>query len=79
MTLIVSPYLAITCGNPLTSIHRTGGHYTGQYQGDRFGDSITFTCPTTHRLLGSENRTCMENGQWSGLLTICDLIVENGQ
>lgn len=71
--------LAVTCGNPLISIYSTGGFYTGRYQGDRVGDLFTFTCPPTQRMLGSETRICMEDGQWSGLLTKCDDIVYEGQ
>jgi len=36
------------------------------------GHNLRFSCRSYQRLRGSSNRTCMANGRWSGLDTICD-------
>lgn len=46
----------------------------GWRQGNNFdvGSRVSFTCFTGYALLGSVERYCLKNGQWSGELTICD-------
>ncbi|XP_067940829.1 protein lev-9-like isoform X2 [Watersipora subatra] len=36
-----------------------------------FGDSVTIVCDPGYRLSGSAKRTCMENGEWSGISPEC--------
>ncbi|XP_070570995.1 complement factor B-like isoform X1 [Ptychodera flava] len=47
-----------------------GGRRSGSSY--RIGNTVTFRCNSGYTLYGSERRTCMENGKWSGSLTICD-------
>ena len=35
------------------------------------GDTCSFTCNTGYELTGSNNRTCQDNGSWSGEDTSC--------
>ncbi|XP_070593746.1 complement factor B-like [Erythrolamprus reginae] len=35
-------------------------------------DSVTFTCYGGYSMKGSEVRTCLPNGKWSGQITVCD-------
>ena len=35
------------------------------------GDTCSFTCNTGYELTGSDNRTCQDNGSWSGEDTSC--------
>ena len=35
------------------------------------GDTCSFTCNTGYELTGSDNRTCLSNGDWSGSEVIC--------
>ncbi|XP_071948695.1 CUB and sushi domain-containing protein 1-like [Antedon mediterranea] len=40
-------------------------------QGSSYNDVIEFDCNTGYNLQGSRQRTCQQDGQWSGELTIC--------
>ncbi|XP_066302889.1 sushi, von Willebrand factor type A, EGF and pentraxin domain-containing protein 1-like [Branchiostoma lanceolatum] len=63
------PYcLKVECNtlNPPTAGFVVGGH--------EYGESVQFSCWPGHTLTGSGNRTCQEDGQWSGQQPIC---VEN--
>ncbi|XP_076821895.1 complement C2-like isoform X2 [Clavelina lepadiformis] len=64
-----------TCGDPLPSIRSMGGDIV-QYQHGPYlvGHQVTFQCSPGQRFLGDSVQTCMEDGQWSGLNAICDLI-----
>ncbi|CAK8674354.1 unnamed protein product [Clavelina lepadiformis] len=64
-----------TCGDPLPSIRSMGGEIV-QYQHGAYlvGHQVTFQCSPGQRFLGDSVQTCMEDGQWSGLNAICDLI-----
>ncbi|CAK8674344.1 unnamed protein product [Clavelina lepadiformis] len=64
-----------TCGDPLPSIRSMGGDIV-QDQHDPYlvGHQVTFQCSPGQRFLGDSVQTCMEDGQWSGLNAICDLI-----
>lgn len=59
---------AIRCYNP-------GTPEKAQRQGDNFdvGAKVSYTCFSGYTLLGSAERYCLKNGQWSGELTKCDL------
>lgn len=35
------------------------------------GNTTTFECYSGYTLRGSESRTCLPNGKWSGSTTIC--------
>ncbi|XP_076821816.1 sushi, von Willebrand factor type A, EGF and pentraxin domain-containing protein 1-like isoform X2 [Clavelina lepadiformis] len=64
-----------TCGDPLPSIRSMGGDIV-QYQHGPYlvGHQVTFQCSPGQRLLGDSVQTCTEDGQWSGLNAICDMI-----
>ena len=36
-----------------------------------YEDVCNFTCNTGFELTGSDNRTCLSNGSWSGMVTMC--------
>ena len=40
--------------------------------GNRTTDTCYFTCDIGYSLVGSVQRTCQSNGQWSGVITHCD-------
>ncbi|XP_064616688.1 complement C2-like [Liolophura sinensis] len=63
-----TPYCrAVTCPDPSQPEH-------GRRIGSSFfvGDTVKFKCMTGFTLMGSQNRTCLPNAQWSGVLTICE-------
>ena len=35
------------------------------------GDTCSFTCNTGYELTGSDTRTCLSNGNWSGSDDVC--------
>ena len=35
------------------------------------GDTVTFTCNDGYNLLGSDSRTCLSTGLWSGETVTC--------
>ena len=39
--------------------------------GTTFGSTVTYTCDPEYTLQGDSRRTCMANGQWSGVTTHC--------
>ena len=60
----------VTC--PALRIPQNGASpdcYSNQIQ--RFNTSCQINCNPGYQLAGSSVRTCMENGEWSGLYTIC--------
>ncbi|CAH1262671.1 CSMD3 [Branchiostoma lanceolatum] len=60
------PYCSkIQCStlNPPTSGSVSGGH--------EYGDTVQFSCWTGYTLTGSSNRTCQEDGLWSGAQPTC--------
>ncbi|XP_076822017.1 uncharacterized protein LOC143468587 [Clavelina lepadiformis] len=64
-----------TCGDPLPSIRSMGGDIVQDQHGPYLvGHQVTFQCSPGQRFLGDSVQTCMEDGQWSGLNAICDLI-----
>ena len=65
----------VTCGDPTPSIRDQFGEVVDYRPGPYYvGHNFTFSCPQGYNLLGSERRTCMNNGRWSGHNTICDPI-----
>lgn len=48
------------------------GEYIPQENKYFVGDVLNFQCWGGFTLMGSENRTCLENGKWSGKTSICD-------
>ncbi|XP_037081804.1 locomotion-related protein Hikaru genki-like [Pollicipes pollicipes] len=40
----------------------------------RLGQTVTFTCPAGHRLVGPAAVTCLANGRWSGRLPQCQTV-----
>ena len=56
--LILSAYGNISC-----SSGRDGVGYEG--------DTCNFTCNTGYELTGSDTRTCLSNGSWSGSDDVC--------
>ena len=36
-----------------------------------YEDTCSFTCNTGYELTGSDTRTCLSDGSWSGVETIC--------
>jgi len=64
----------IECGNPFSSIDRTGGYIDDIALPPFYvGHQLIFACSSSYRLRGSANRTCLNNGQWSGVTAACDL------
>ena len=39
--------------------------------GSTFGSTATYECDAGYVLVGGEERTCQENGQWSGTAPSC--------
>ncbi|XP_052833673.1 sushi, von Willebrand factor type A, EGF and pentraxin domain-containing protein 1 [Octopus bimaculoides] len=37
----------------------------------KFGQNATYSCISTYELVGNANRTCLQNGQWSGKAPVC--------
>nr|XP_039269711.1 complement factor B-like [Styela clava] len=64
----------VTCQDPVPAISKMGGrvlnykHKTAYY----YNATLMFACGHNQRLLGSEIRTCMGDGRWSGINTVCD-------
>ena len=54
------------CGNPGKPI---GGKKFGNQYNE--GDLVRFECDPGRSMLGSENRTCLDNGRWTGLELVC--------
>ncbi|XP_026542699.1 complement factor B-like [Notechis scutatus] len=48
------------------------GYFEPPQQHYNINDNITFTCYGGYNMKGSEVRTCLPNGKWSGKTTICD-------
>jgi len=68
-------FLGVKCGNPFASIDRTGGYIENLALPPFYvGHQLIFACSSSYRLRGSVNRTCLNNGQWSGVTAACDLI-----
>ncbi|XP_021351273.1 sushi, von Willebrand factor type A, EGF and pentraxin domain-containing protein 1-like [Mizuhopecten yessoensis] len=59
----------ISCGNP-------GEFENGQIEGSLFdfNHEIVYACGIGYELVGSERRTCQQNGLWSGSVPTCRLI-----
>ncbi|XP_037088646.1 P-selectin-like, partial [Pollicipes pollicipes] len=60
----------IDCGQPPEPEHGTRQLHGGTL----FGENAAFRCDPDYLLMGSESRTCQENGLWSGEETICQPI-----
>ena len=58
---------AVSCG-PAPKAPENG-HQSGS--GTTFGSRVTYTCNQGYYLQGDNRRTCMANGQWSGVTTRC--------
>ena len=54
------------CGDPGTP---SNGRRT--LTGTTQGHTVTYTCNTGYKILGSSRRTCLSNGQWSGSTAQC--------
>ena len=69
-------FIGVTCQDPVPAISKMGGrvlnyeHTTAYY----YNATLMFACGSDQRLLGSEIRTCMGDGKWSGVNTVCDNI-----
>nr|XP_039270145.1 complement factor B-like [Styela clava] len=63
----------VTCENPIPSIYSMGG-WVQNYSPPPYyyNTTLQFSCGTYRRLLGSKIRTCMGDGRWSGIDTVCD-------
>uniref|UniRef100_F6PWZ1 Uncharacterized protein n=1 Tax=Ciona intestinalis TaxID=7719 RepID=F6PWZ1_CIOIN len=60
----------ITCDTLLVPLH--GKKRCAD--GDNFESTCRFSCEIGYELTGSQSRTCMELGEWSGIATMCSLI-----
>ncbi|KAG1660143.1 Sushi, von Willebrand factor type A, EGF and pentraxin domain-containing protein 1 [Nymphon striatum] len=59
---------AITCPD-----HNPPGNGAKSLNGPfHVGVTVAYSCYTGYKLIGSHNRTCRENGMWSGVLASCD-------
>ena len=67
-------FSGISCGDPQPTFNITGGQISN-YRLPPFhvGHRLHFQCPESHKLIGSSSRVCQANGQWSGIITSCDL------
>ncbi|XP_071948697.1 E-selectin-like [Antedon mediterranea] len=64
------PFCAITCpvlDSPINGVILTHGFL--------YNDVIEFDCNTGYNLQGSRQRTCQQDGQWSGELTTCNPVM----
>ena len=43
----------------------------------RLGQTVTFTCPAGHQLVGAASVTCLANGQWNRPLLLLLLLSNN--
>ncbi|XP_032997846.1 complement factor B [Lacerta agilis] len=59
----------ITCFRPLDF---ENGLYEPRQRSYSVGQELRFECYQGYTLRGSQNRTCLPNGKWSGETTICD-------
>lgn len=55
-----------TCGDP-----GTPGHGSRQESDFRTKSTVRFACDTGYILYGSEERTCLSNGSWTGRQPEC--------
>ena len=58
---------AVSCG-PAPDVPANGQR---NVPGTTFGFTVTYTCDPGYTLQGDSTRTCMANGQWSGVTTRC--------
>ena len=58
---------AVSCG-PAPKAPANGQR---SVSGTTFGSTVTYTCNRGYPLQGDSRRTCMANGQWSGVTTRC--------
>lgn len=66
-------FAEVYCGDPAQSISKMGGQIINYISPPHpFNTTFQFACGPGQRLLGSEFRTCIGNGQWSGVATVCD-------
>ncbi|CAK8674437.1 unnamed protein product [Clavelina lepadiformis] len=66
----------VTCGDPTPSIEAMAGEPASNFNPNPpfyAGDQYEFSCRPFHRMLGDRVRTCMSNGRWSGIDTVCDI------
>ncbi|XP_026693188.2 sushi, von Willebrand factor type A, EGF and pentraxin domain-containing protein 1-like isoform X4 [Ciona intestinalis] len=63
----------ITCDTLLVPLH--GRKRCAD--GDNFESTCRFSCEIGYELTGSQSRTCMELGEWSGIAIMCSLITCN--
>ena len=67
-------FAGIICSDPTSTFGKTQGMIRNQETPPYYvGHRLHFECPSSHRLVGSKNRTCQENGQWSGTISVCEL------
>lgn len=57
---------SINCGDPSTL--RNGRRFVG---GTVEGSVVSFSCNSGFLLVGSDRRSCLANGDWSGNLPLC--------
>lgn len=62
----IHTFSATTCQKPFNP-----PHMTSSCSGDKVGDKCTFTCAQGYNLVGANERTCRNDGQWSHSLPHC--------
>ncbi|KAM4706820.1 sushi, von Willebrand factor type A, EGF and pentraxin domain-containing protein 1 [Discoglossus pictus] len=62
--------IPVSCGQPSAIIN-------GQVKGNEFtyGKRVEYQCNEGYRLQGEKERTCLENGNWSGTVPFCSEMV----
>ena len=68
-TLVFYPVCRLDCGT-LTSPDNGS---LDQISGTTYGQTAVYTCTTGYDLFGTDQVTCMENGQWSADPPVCQI------
>lgn len=72
LSLVVEERNCSDPGGPVSGYKKiTGGPglISGRYA--KIGTVVSFFCNSSYVLSGNENRTCQQNGEWSGKQPIC--------
>ena len=65
--------LGVECLDPEPSIDEMFGYIVNWSPPPYYvGHNFKFACRSHQILRGASNRTCLANGRWSGLDTVCD-------
>ena len=66
------PYTDARCDNLLTPVNGEIITCSSDGLGMSYeGDTCSFTCNTGYEIIGSDTRTCLNNGFWSGTNITC--------